>query len=188
MYWIWATEAKDETQARIYGQPTVVERLDFSFDDGIRQTQPIPHIEIRVSAEDEGTLTDNLIAMGTTGLVFSTRLRDLLAQNGVDNIEYFPTTVILESTGQSIADYMIANIVGRIECVSPDSELELDEVDGSIEFIDRLVLETDKIPSCLMFRLAEYPPIVVAHDRVVKAAESAGITGVNFYRPEDYIL
>ncbi|NOQ21146.1 MAG: hypothetical protein GQ565_00665 [Candidatus Aegiribacteria sp.] len=187
MYWIWATEAQNETQARVHGRPAVVERLGLAFDRGLVLTQSIPEIKIKVSAEDHGTLTDSLIALGTTGLVFNGRVRKLLLQNGVDNIDYFPATVILESSGQFIADYMIANIVGRISCVSPESELQLDD-NGAIEFIDRLVLDVGKPQGILMFRLAEYLQIVVVHDRVKKAAEAAQITGVNFYRPEDYTL
>jgi hypothetical protein len=188
VYWIWATEAQNELQARIHGRPAVVESLGLAFDRGLRlQTANIPLVEIRIRAEDDGVLTDNLIALGTTGLVFNERLRDLLSAVGVDNIDFFPAALIRESSGQQIDGYMLANIVGRVACVSARSEVQRDE-DGQIEFIDRLILDTAAVRDLLMFRLAEYLQIVVVHTRVKEAVEGAQITGVNFYAPEEYTL
>lgn len=187
MHWIWATEAQDESQARIQGRPQVVDRLDLAFDRGTPQAVAIPEIEIRISTENEGTLTDNLIALGTTGLVFNSRLRRLLEGLGVDNIEYFDAKVVRERSGEATTDYKVANVIGRVACVSPESELRL-YPDGSIQFIDRLVLDGARIRTHRMLRLAEFLQIVVVNDDVKKAAEAARITGVTFYRPEDYVL
>ena len=186
-YWIWATEAQSEMQARIHGRPAIVNELGLSFDSGVNQSQPVPNIEIRVSSDAIGVLTDNLIAPGTTGLLFNSRLRTLLLQNGVDNIEYFPATLFLEKSGDSITDYMIANVIGCIACVSGESELLLDK-NGQVEFIDRLVLDEQIPQERLMFRLAEYRQIVIVHEYVKNAIEAAHITGVKFYRPEEYVL
>ncbi|MBN1961016.1 MAG: hypothetical protein JW841_08715 [Deltaproteobacteria bacterium] len=187
MYWIWITGAQNESQACIHGQPEVIERLDIEFDNGLPITIEVPHIEIIVEPEYEGIYTDNLIAMGVPGLVFNQKLSDVISGAGVDNIEYFPVSVKIASTGKLITGYQIANVVGRIDCIDPASELQRDDL-GDIRFIDHLILDHSKIHGMLIFRLAEYLPLVVVHDRVKQAIENVGITGIDFYLPEKLVL
>ncbi|MBN1961018.1 MAG: hypothetical protein JW841_08725 [Deltaproteobacteria bacterium] len=187
MYWIFATETQNESQAQIFGRPEVIKQLGLSFNRGLPITTKVPEIEIKVSPADENILTDNLIAKGTKGLVFNSKLREAISNTGVDNIEYFDVAVLLESSGKIIRDYKMANIVGRIDCIDPTSELQRDD-DGSIEFIDKLILDESKIHGALMFRLAEFLSIVIVHENVKQAVEAGGFTGINFYQPEDYVL
>src|SRR5687768_14203824 len=116
-YWVWATEARDELDARITGRPEVIDRLNLAFDDGVRIARHVPEIEIRVRENEEGRLTDNLIAKGMTGLVLNARLRTVLANAGVDNIDYYAAQVVLERTGVVDRNYVVGNVVGTVHCV-----------------------------------------------------------------------
>ncbi len=189
MYWIWANEAQDERDASIHGQPEVIRKLDLDFGLGVRQRLNVPVIEIHMKAEHQGRLTDNLIAPGTTGLVFNAKLRNLLEQTGVDNIDYYKAKVINDVTGEVISDYQVANIIGRAQCIDRNrSKLIIDERGGSIMFIDKLVLDESAVGEAMMVRLLEFLPIIIVHERIKKQVVAAEISGVKFYRPEEYIL
>lgn len=190
MYWIWANERSSDAEARIAGVPEVVEREDLAFDRGARVSRDVPLIEILRDEDSQGVLTDNLIAPGVGGLVISARLRDTLARAGVTNIDYYPCRLTNLADGTVSDDYQVANVIGQIACVDrAASDLEMHpKRPDEIEFINSLVLDEHAIAGPLMFRLAEFQQLVVAHDQVKDACTSAGITGVKFYRPEEFSL
>jgi hypothetical protein len=190
VYWIWANERSDDAEARISGTPEVVEREDLAFDRGVRLTRAVPLVEIVRDEDSQGVLTDNLIAPGTNGLVMSKRLRDTLARAGVTNIDYYPCRITNPADGSVTDDYQIANVIGQIACVDREaSDLEMHpKRPDEIEFINSLVLDESAIAGPLMFRLAEFRQLIVVHDQVKDACTAAGITGIKFYRPEEFSL
>ncbi len=187
-YWVWANEPTADDEAMIYGVPPVVASLDLSFNDGSLVTAAVPLIEIERDADSQGVLTDNLIAAGTSGLLFSPRLRALLADLGIDNIQYFPTLIRNPSDGTQTQDYELANIIGRVWCLDRKaSTIEtLPHDPDQIAFIDSLALDTTRIRGQDLFRLGEKTQIIVVSDRVKRACENAKITGVRFYAPPDF--
>ncbi|MCX4030310.1 imm11 family protein [Spartinivicinus marinus] len=88
-----------------------------------------------------------------------------------------------------MANYKLANIVGRINCLDYDkSELVMRD-DGSIKFIDKLIFQYfDNKDSLEIFRLAKFLPIVIVSDKIKKKLEKHKFTGIVFYKPEDYSL
>jgi len=190
MYWIWANEPDSEDEAMIYGVPPVIEREDLNFDDGIRIERDVPFIEIIQDEDSQGILTDNLIAPGTRGLLFSSRLRNTLATAGVDNIDYYPCRISNPMDGSHTDDYMIANIIGQISCIDREaSDLEMhSKFPDVIEFINLLVLDDKKIRDSLIFRLKEFTQVIVVHDKIKNACTEQSISGITFYTPQNYSL
>jgi hypothetical protein len=190
MYWIWANEPTGDDEAMIYGTPGVIEERDLRFDMGVLVNAAVPLIEIARDEDSQGVLTDNLIASGTNGLLFSSRLRTLLESLGIDNIHFFPCVVRNPADGSESTDYQLANIVGRVACLDvANSEITTDPDDPQdIEFIDALALDESKIRGIELFRLHEATQVIVAGDRVKSACEGAKITGVRFYAPADFTL
>jgi hypothetical protein len=186
MYWIWATEVGTDADPVFFETPAIVDELNLHFDTGAPQATDMPLIQLE-RAEGWNSLTDNLVAPGVNGLVFSKRLRQLLAAVGVDNVQYYDFS--LSSADKSVRDYQIANIVGRIACVDESrSVLELDpDSPGRAVFIDSLALN-EQAGGFDLFRLHEESSIVVASDRVRRACLQARVTGVRFYNPSDFCL
>ena len=93
MYWIWETSIdENELDAMIYGVPEALKMLrefGIRFDDGNHINAEVPKIIIDRDGDSQGHLNDNLVAPGTSGLLFSAKLRSVLANCVVDNIEYF---------------------------------------------------------------------------------------------------
>jgi hypothetical protein len=193
MNWIWEHAITSEQEAMIYGVPDVLVALrarGVRFDLGVRAPVGVPLVVIERDDQSQGTLNDNLVAPGTTGLLLSSRLRKALATAGVDNIEYFPTRIHNPQDGSTTDDYCLANIVGAVACIDRDqSVLHMHpDLADEIEFIDSLVLDAARIRGSLCCRLKEFLPVIVVHDRVKEACEAAQVTGVRFVRPQDFSL
>ncbi len=189
-YWIWANEPTAEEDAMIYGVPPVIATLGLLFNQGRLVTAPVPLIEIERDSDSQGRLTDNLIAGGLKGLLFSSRLRELLRSTGIENLQHFPTVLRNPTDGTETGDYTLTNVLGRIECVDrAKSVLKHPPGDPDhIEFIESLALDTRRIRGHDLFRMGEVPEILVASERVKRACEGANITGVRFHAPEDYMF
>lgn len=189
-HWIWANEPTADGEAMIYGTPPVVEELNLEFDIGVPVEGDVPLIEIKRDADSQGVLTDNLIAAGVNGLVFSRRLREVLSHAGVGNIQYFPLVIRNPNDGSATDDYMVANIIGRISCLDrARSVLETDpDRPERIEFIESLAIDEARTYSLELFRLDEKSEIIVVSKRVKQACEQARITGVRFYAPVDFVF
>jgi hypothetical protein len=187
-YWVWANEPTGDDEAMIYGVPPLVASLGLLFNQGQPVTAAVPLIEIERDSDSQGVLTDNLIAAGVKGLLFSSRLRELLHHAGIENIQYFPALVRNPADGSETRDYSIANVLGLIACLDRSKsvvERPPSDPDG-IEFIEKLALDIARIHGADFFRLGEKSQILIASERVKRVCEAAKITGVRFYAPADY--
>jgi hypothetical protein len=187
-YWVWANEPTADDEAMIYGVPPAVERLGLRFNDGLLVTRSVPVLEIERDADSQGVLTDNLIAAGVKGLLFSSRLRKLMAELGIDAIQYFPAVVRNPGDGTETRDYEVANVIGRVACLDRKSSVVESAPDDPdyIEFIEALALDTARMRGYDFFRLDEKSQILIASDRLKSACERAKITGVRFYAPSEF--
>jgi len=189
MYYLLITESADERDMQIYGQPEVIYNSKIDLGLGIKMQGIIPLVTITIEEDDEqGRMTDNLIAEGATGLVVNTKIKKLLSTSGVDNIQYFDAVVENSVTGEVSDDYKIANIIGIVNCIDYDnSELEYFP-DGGVMFFDKLVLDENKIKGLLIFRLYDFLPIIVVHKKIKEIFEKNSISGIKFYLPEEYVV
>lgn len=189
MYWIWANERSDEYELRIDGVPPIIEENDWSFDLGQYVVDSVSLIDVPFTIQPDEHMTDNLIAPGCRGLLINRKIREILNDVGVDNIQYFKTRLVNSSSGEIGEDYMIANIVGKVDCLDYErSELELDQ-NGNIKFIDSLSIKDEGVIDYgNIFRLSAFHPVIVVSTMIKEEMEKNKITGIKFYRPEDYSL
>lgn len=189
MNWILMSERSDEYELSIDALPPMLDRLDLHFDDGRAIETTPPQIEVPYSKHPDEYFTDNIVVPTRLGLLINETVKDVFDDLGVDNIQYFPAKLRERSTEEVREDYWIANVVGKHECVDQErSELELFG-DGAIMFIDGLVLEPDAATEYgHIFRLAEFPPVLVISDDLKRSLERADVTGFRIYRPEEFSL
>ncbi|MCF6323059.1 MAG: hypothetical protein L3J89_01835 [Gammaproteobacteria bacterium] len=189
MYWILSNEfVNEDNDADLSGDVNLDLGGEISFDDGIPVTASIPKIILTLNSDSHmGEMTDHLSIDEVCGLVFSARLCELLHKVMVDNIQYFDFDIISPKDSKIYTNYKIANVVGLVDCVDKDkSDLTFYD-SGTIEFIDKLVLDETKIPLELkIFRLLNRTTLPVVHQSVKDAILNAGITGCLFYKPEEY--
>ncbi len=190
MYWILANELEDEDKdAFLRGETDFELGGGVSFEEGVSHSRSkIPDITLTLSSKSRsGNMTDRLLITAAYGLVFSSRLRELLDGMGVDNIEYYDFEIVNPRNGKKYSDYKIANVVGLVDCVDRGkSDLKYFD-DGEIKRINKLVIDESRIPSGMrIFRLANRPILTFVHQSVKEAMESAGITGCVFCSPGEY--
>ncbi len=191
MYWILAKELVDEDRDAYLSGSVDFPSLggEVSFRRGISyKNHKIPLITLTLN---EGSrtqnMTDNLSISELYGLVFSSKLRDLVHILSVQNLEYYDLKIVNNKTGETHIDYKITNIIGCVDCVDLEkSELKFFD-NGDIKRIRKLVLDKSKIPPDMkIFRLSNRKILTVVHESIKNVMLSAGITGCVFYKPEDY--
>ncbi|MCX4030505.1 imm11 family protein [Spartinivicinus marinus] len=160
-----------------------------NFEEGLFCAATLPMIDIFYDMQPNEIFTDNLFAPGCNGLLIHNRVKSVLDDLEVNNIQYYQTRLINKDSKEENGNYKLANIVGRINCLDYDkSELVMRD-DGSIKFIDKLVFQYfDNKDSLEIFRLAKFLPIVIVSDKIKKKLEKHKFTGIVFYKPEDYSL
>ncbi len=187
MYWVLSNEFVDEdNDAELTGDINLSDNI--SFDDGVMQDPFIPKITITLNNDSRmGNMTDHLSIDEARGLVFSERLRDLLQNIAVDNIQYFDLDIVDPKTEDIYTNYKIANIIGLVDCVNKnESDLKYFN-SGNIKRIRKLILDEGKIPSELkVFRLSIRSTLTIVHQSVKDDIINAGITGCVFYKVEKY--
>jgi hypothetical protein len=188
--WIWETRPTADSHRILYARPDVVRLHGLSFLTGERPTRARwPRIELPMRRGERGTKTDALSAPGLNGEAFGPRLRALLADLGVTNLEYYPLRILDVKTGKTIDDYRVANILGHRDCIdSARSTLRRSRGTEGIRSIKGMTLVESKARGLKMFRLTGFLPILIVTEDVKLAVKEAGITGVEFYRPEGYCI
>ncbi len=190
MYWILSNEFENEdTDADLTGEIPFIEKTGIYFDNGISlSTNKLPKMTLTINEDSRlGRMTDHLCISEANGLVFSSKIRNIINDLNIENIEYFNFEIVNPATEEIYSDYKIANVVGLVDCIDLEkSDLTFFE-SGNIQFFDDLVFDESKIPKELkIFRISNYKVITVVHDSVKKAFEEADVTGCRWYKPEDY--
>ena len=118
-------------------------------------------------------------------LLFSSRLRALLCDQGIDNIQYFDSKVT-NAVDNKLLDYKVANIIGAV------SGLDIEQSDvtlspsGNVMAINKMVLDESKLKEHNMIRLDEKTIILVVHNDIKQAIEQAGLTGLKFVTDDEF--
>lgn len=189
MYWILMSERTDEYELSIDAVPPALDALNLNFDYGIHIPAKLPVIDVPYSQHPEERKTDNIVAPTRLGLLVNAKVQAVFNSLDIGNIQYFPARLLEANSHTEDESYCIANIVGKLACVDKaESELDLFD-DGEIEFIDKLTLDLDPDTDYgHIFRLAEFPPILVISDLLKTKIEDAKLTGFKIYKPEEFSL
>lgn len=153
-----------------------------------------PAFKLRTSEEYSPTLSDVLLTRINL-FVFSDTFRTLLEGIGVRNIEYHPVEVEFHDSGDVLETYAAANILGQISCLDESTgDIRRSRQTGDIIGLEEFTLEESKViptsemqSEALLFRLKEFPSLVLVHQRVKDAVEASEVTGFKFVEPEKYM-
>lgn len=158
--------------------------IDWATGSRMASVAPVP-VEALIEPGDEGDMVD-LIKVPLP--LMSHRLADALRDAGVDNIEYFPCSILVESTGEVIDDMLAFNIVGTVACADlAKSEFEDEGGMGVISLtFDKLILDPSRATGLKVFRLAEYTPAIMVHETVRTFLEQRGFADLVFTEPTDW--
>lgn len=162
---------------------------------GKRLSMAPPHLTLTTD-DDGGAKLSDLFLVDFDLPIFSPKLVQLFERMGVQNLTYYPVTIINSQSGETETNYKAANIIGRIPCLDADGSTVTYAVDGSgdIMFLEEFSLFEDKIKTDkklggkpLVFRLAEFDGIKLADQSVRRECETAGISGFSFIDPSEHV-
>ncbi len=189
MKYIMFTEHTSDDEILIEGIPKIV--VDgIKFNQGEIITEAIVNIDFTYSNDADEVLADIIAAPGFKGLVINNKVKGLIQELGIKNTQYFPLKLNERVKGKTSSEYVIANIIGAFDVIDySKSSLEIDPDDNSIEFIDSLSFcEIQEVELPQMFRLSSFMPLVIVSEEVKLLFEENHVTGVKFYKPEEFSL
>ncbi|NHN24089.1 hypothetical protein FIA58_000235 [Flavobacterium jejuense] len=111
----------------------------------------VPKIVLTLNNDSrKGNMTDHLSIDEACDLVFSKRLRDLLQNIAVDNIQYFDLDIVDPKTNNIYTDYKIANVVGLVDCV--------DKNESDLKYFNSVkdAVVNAGITGCVFYKVEEY--------------------------------
>lgn len=193
MYYVWDKNMRlTSTFAHFDEEPD-----DYDIDvwtSGERLVHDPPHL-ILTTDEERPTLLSDLLLTSFDLLVFSPKLIQLFDRIGVQNISYYPVTVINHETGADDTNYNVAHIIEKISCLDIENSECRYSADGkdlmSVEefsILEHKIKPRDKTGGKpLIFRLAEFEFIILVDELIKNECEKEGITGVKFIKPSEYV-
>jgi hypothetical protein len=193
MYYVWEKALKREDEFAFFGKRPPGFRAK-PWISGERIAEP-PTIELVGDSDSPTTLSDVLLT-GFELEVLSPRLVSLLADMGIQNVQYLPITIIDHETKRKETSYRIANILGAIDCLDlKNSQHSLAPDDSSVVLsVSKFRIHTGKIVALpgmreppLLFRLGEFKRHILVHESVKEACTKAKISGLDFTPPEVYV-
>jgi hypothetical protein len=125
--------------------------------------------------------------------VCSTRLKSLMENLGLENIQYLPLRIIRRDGPKEVDGYYIANYLNVIDCLDRERsvyqvwtkdnllfwEKRLQRL-GTFRDVTKAVIDSKKIGDAPIFRLWGWEMMVVVRENVKQVIEEAGITGCMF--------
>ena len=120
--------------------------------------------------------------------IVSKRLKNLLDKSGVDNIEYFPASIIEKAGKTPNSDYYALNIIGLVDCIDTENSLYRGDVDdGVVTGISRIRKLKLKMPERnfgSIFRPHLFRRIIIIDSKFQELFKHVGIEGARFIKPE----
>lgn len=187
-YYIWESRRSIPEDALVSEFAPTIEEHGVNFIVGRRFLDPLPELEVVIDENGQGIPADDLTIFKNRCLAHSQKLRKVLRDTGVDNIDYYPLCIRNTITDEIYQSHKAANILDMIYCIDREiANLDIDtENPYNIWYVNRLALIHERLGDTLIFRLGELPWIVIVHRTIKEAVEAAKITGVVFLPAEGY--
>ncbi len=137
--------------------------------------------------ENSGVMTDYAVTDMGCSLV-SERLKTFFESNGIDNVQYFPATVIERVGEKPKGGYYAANFIGLLDCIDREaSEMNAEEDENGelniIFSIDKLVLK-DTEDDRFLSRACSFSRLILIDDSFIEKFNGSQITGLRLIEPE----
>lgn len=122
--------------------------------------------------------------------IISSTYRAFFEKNDMRQLEFHPVDLICEEDGSVDTSYYFLNILNNVECLDrKKSDFDLFHPDYDIIVsINKMVLDKTKIGDRDIFRIAEYPTLIVHSNDLKVRIENQNLSGFTFrdireYRP-----
>lgn len=187
MYYIW-THLFDKSQKDFFD--CGIEQFEgwdlIEWQSGKKITSPLPETLHYFAINNVNP--DDYVMTGSTEFLVSGKIVAILNRIGVSNIEYYKSS-IHKPNGEMLEEFFTVNILSVVDCINKKKSSYRVQRYGPVEvnYYSKLVFRYKKIDQSLkLFRIHEREGLVVAHESVVNAFHSEGITGIRFHNVDNY--
>ncbi len=122
--------------------------------------------------------------------VVSERLRQSLTSLHVDNIDYYPATVIERKGGSPKSGFYAANILGIVDCVDTDkTECNATVIDGvvkGISLVEKLVIKDSDVFHGDIYRVHLLRRMIMIEDKLISFFTENPVPGIKLVDPEKW--
>ncbi|ATB51511.1 imm11 family protein [Corallococcus macrosporus] len=150
--------------------------------DGIPLKGTIPESTTFTLSEEGGDMLCDFVENTSGTLIVSSRAREALETEGItgDDFEYLPVT-LKDKRGRALKSrFYIVNPLQKVECMDRErSEFSASARTDKILSVQQLVVRQDMVPARLkLFRLGEWPRVIVIRLDLVQRLQEAQLTGL----------
>jgi len=114
--------------------------------------------------------------------IVSERLLGIIWTLVEPDVQILDVTIVRESDKRKVPGYKLMNITQRINCLDHQQSTILKEDDGSIRSIPEICVKSDRVGEHHIFRLDEYPHIILVSDEWAQSLVGKRIRGLAFER------
>ncbi|WP_426756051.1 imm11 family protein [Myxococcus sp. Y35] len=147
---------------------------------GFRLKGSIPESTTFTLSEEGGDMLCDFVENTSGTLIVSTRAREALEAEGVtgDDFEYLPVT-LKDKRGRALKSrFYIVNPLQKVECMDRERS-KFSAYEDEVLSVQRLVVRQEKVPAELkLFRLGEWPQVIVIRSDLVQRLQEAQLTGL----------
>ncbi len=121
--------------------------------------------------------------------VMSDQLHQVLLAAGVGNLDVYEAELVSADGRVRLQGYKAFNVIGLVAAADlARSQFAADNPSRSVDAsFENLALDPARVRGLRLFRLAEYSSAVVVHHTVRQAIEDAGISGIIFRKPSEFL-
>ena len=119
--------------------------------------------------------------------LFHVKFAEVLNSFPVDNIQYYPVKILDQNDGSVEENYLLANIIGLIDCVDLEKSKLKHWKSGMGFNFESMVIDESKTNGAKIFRIESDPTkIVITEDLKDFLVSKEILSGVEVVRTEDY--
>ncbi|NOZ52463.1 MAG: hypothetical protein GXP08_04865 [Gammaproteobacteria bacterium] len=141
--------------------------------------------ELYMDEDHSGMRLLDFVANHLTYLIVSKKVKQVLQQEGVDNIEYWPVLIYDQKKRLASSDYCILNVLGTVDCLDHEnSEYDRSILDPArIQHFDKVVFHEDKVPEDVkIFRLKDREAMIFIRNDLLDALKKNNLKGFEVLR------
>lgn len=177
VYYLWRTPLSNEGGSAVISKvPEIVEKQMVNFDTGHLILKEIDTpLVIQRKPGETGPMLDNIRSYGKWAIIASEKLKGILLEAGISNIQWFP--LIIEDQLENVKhNYWCGNIVGVVDCIDREKSV-FDEFD----LFRRMWIDEKLANDQRIFRLNDYEEIhILVHYSLKEYIEEKGCSGISF--------
>ncbi|WP_232371659.1 imm11 family protein [Leptospira ainazelensis] len=187
MVFILEYKSFSDKEANSLPRPTIQDRGNLNFDEGIPVPDPPESIDFRMNFRNRVELGD-LVLTGLPGLVISGKFKNSLDSAGIKNIEYIPARIFDSHLKKNFEDYFVANIIGLVDCIDfQRSKLTMRAAfPDKIRNIEELYIDESKLNDLPIFRLKRRITLVLISESLKQILESSKLQGIEIIPANGY--